>query len=186
MPLDRNAILDRLKSVLVPGGGDLVSRDLVRAIQIEDSSVRFVIEATDPDMARQLEGVRTEAEAAIAELDGVSKVSAVLTAHGPAPAAPKPPSLKIGGHPKPQQGGPQKVTGVDRIIAIGSGKGGVGKVDGVVQSGGGAGASRAAGSGFLDADIYGPSQPQMMGVMKRPCVARWQDRSSRWKPMVSR
>ncbi len=167
MAINRDVILDRLKSVLVPGGGDLVSRDLVRALQIDGESVRFVIEAADPDMARQLEGARAEAEAAVAALDGVSAVSAVLTAHGPAPAAPKPPSLKIGGHPTPQKGGPQKVSGVDRIIAIGSGKGGVGKST-VSSNLAVALAREGRRVGLLDADIYGPSQPKMMGVMKRP------------------
>ncbi len=167
MPIERADVLDRLKSVLVPGGGDLVSRDLVRALQIDGDVVRFVIEAADPDMARQLEGARAEAEDAVASLAGVAQVSAVLTAHGPAPAAPKPPSLKIGGHPTPQQGGPQKVSGVERIIAIGSGKGGVGKST-VASNLAVALARQGRRVGLLDADIYGPSQPQMMGVMKRP------------------
>ena len=167
MPVNRDVILDRLKSVKTPDGGDLVSRDLVRAIQIDESTVRFVIEAADPDMARNLEGARAEAEAAIAAIEGVSRVSAVLTAHGPAPKAPEPPSLKIGGHPKPQAGGPQKLSGIDRIIAIGSGKGGVGKST-VSSNLAVALASEGRRVGLLDADIYGPSQPQMMGVMKRP------------------
>ncbi len=167
MPIERSDVLDRLKSVLVPGGGDLVSRDLVRAVQIDGETVRFVIEAADPDMARQLEGARAEAEAVVAGLDEVAQVSAVLTAHGPAPAALKPPSLKIGGHPTPQKGGPQKVSGVDRIIAIGSGKGGVGKST-VASNLAVALAQEGRRVGLLDADIYGPSQPQMMGVMKRP------------------
>ncbi|MGR3514183.1 MAG: Mrp/NBP35 family ATP-binding protein [Paracoccaceae bacterium] len=167
MSIRRDDILDRLKSIQIPGGGDLVSRDLIRAVQIEGDTVRFVIEATDPDMARTLEGARTQAEAAVRELDGISTVSAVLTAHGPAPKAPAPPSLKIGGHPKPQSGGPQKVSGVDRIIAIGSGKGGVGKST-VSSNLAVALAAEGRRVGLLDADIYGPSQPKMMGVMKRP------------------
>lgn len=167
MPITRNDILDRLKSVELQGGGDLISRDFVRALQIDGGTVRFVIEAPDADAARQMEGVRVEAERAIASLDGVQTVSVVLTAHGPAPAAPKPPSLKIGGHPTPQQGGPQKVSGVDRIIAIGSGKGGVGKST-VASNLAVALAAEGRRVGLLDADIYGPSQPQMMGVMKRP------------------
>lgn len=167
MAIDRNVVLDRLKTIDVPGGGDLVSRDLVRALQIDENAVRFVIEAADPDMARSLEGARAQAEAAVAALEGVTSVSVVLTAHGPAPAAPKPPSLKIGGHPKPQAGGPQKVSGVDRILAIGSGKGGVGKST-VSSNLAVALAAEGRRVGLLDADIYGPSQPQMMGVMKRP------------------
>ena len=164
MTIDRDGILDRLKSIDVPGGGDLVSSDLVRALQIDGESVRFVIEAETPDAARMLEGVRAQAEAAVASLDGVETVSVLLTAHGPAP---KPPSLKVGGHPKPQAGGPQKVSGIDRIIAIGSGKGGVGKST-VSSNLAVALAREGRRVGLLDADIYGPSQPKMMGVMKRP------------------
>ncbi len=167
MPTTNDEILDTLRTVRVPGGGDLVSRDLVRALQIEGDKVRFVIEAASAEQALQLEGARAEAERAVAALEGVSAVSVVLTAHGPAPAAPKPPSLKIGGHPTPQQGGPQKVSGVDRIIAIGSGKGGVGKST-VASNLAVALAAEGRRVGLLDADIYGPSQPQMMGVMKRP------------------
>ena len=167
MAIDRNVILDTLKGVGVPGGGDLVSRDLVRALQIDGSKVRFVLEAESADAARMLETARAEAEKAVLALDGVDSVSVVLTAHGSAPAAPKPPSLKIGGHPTPQQGGPQKVSGVDRIIAIGSGKGGVGKST-VSSNLAVALAREGRRVGLLDADIYGPSQPRMMGVMKRP------------------
>lgn len=167
MAIERSVILDRLKTVAVPGGGDLVSRDLVRAVQINDDQVSFVIEADTPDMARQLESARAEAESVIGAIAGVSLVSAVLTAHGPKPAAPNPPSLKIGGHPTPQQGGPQKVSGVDRIIAVGSGKGGVGKST-VSSNLAVALAKEGRRVGLLDADIYGPSQPRMMGVNKRP------------------
>ena len=167
MTISRERVLDRLKSVDCPGGGDLVSRDLVRAIQIEGSTVRFVVEAESADAARLLDAARSQAEEAVRALEGVEHVSAVLTAHGPAPAAPKPPSLKIGGHPKPQDGGPKPVSGVDRIIAIGSGKGGVGKST-VSSNLAVALAREGRRVGLLDADIYGPSQPVMMGVNKRP------------------
>jgi ATP-binding protein involved in chromosome partitioning len=167
MSISRDLVLDSLRSVAAPGGGDLVSRDLVRAIQIDGSTVRFVIEAESADAARLLESARAEAEAAVRGLEGVGTVSAVLTAHGPAPAAPKPPSLKIGGHPTPQQGGPKPVSGVDRILAIGSGKGGVGKST-VASNLAVALAREGRRVGLLDADIYGPSQPHMMGVNKRP------------------
>ncbi len=163
----RDEILLKLKAIVVPGGGDLVSRDLIRALQIEGGAVRFVIEAESADQARMLEAARTEAERAVATMDGVESVSVVLTAHGPAAAAPKPPSLKVGGHPKPQEGGPQKVSGVDRIIAVGSGKGGVGKST-VSSNLAVALAAEGRRVGLLDADIYGPSQPRMMGVNKRP------------------
>ncbi|NNE86994.1 MAG: P-loop NTPase, partial [Silicimonas sp.] len=165
--IDRKVILDKLKSIALPDGGDLVSRDLVRALQIEGDSVRFVIEAVSADQARTLEGIRTQAESALRALEGVASASVVLTAHAGAPSAPRPPSLKVGGHAKPHQGGPAPISGVDRIIAIGSGKGGVGKST-VSSNLAVALAKEGRRVGLLDADIYGPSQPKMMGVMKRP------------------
>ncbi len=166
MPPTRDVVLQVLGRIAVPGGGDLVSRDLVRALVIEGDAVRFVVEAADPDQARALEPARAAAEAALLALPGVAQVQAVLTAHGPAAKSP-PPSLKIGQHPTTQQGGPQRVTGVDRILAIASGKGGVGKS--TVSSNLAVALARAGRRvGLLDADIYGPSQPRMMGVSKRP------------------
>lgn len=162
-----------LASLTLPDGGDLVSRDMIRALSVEGGVVRFVIEAPDPEVAARMDGVRRAAEAVVSKVEGVTQVSAVLTAHGPsqkaAPAAPAsaPPSLKIGGHPKPQQGGPTPVSGVDRILAIGSGKGGVGKST-VSSNLAVALAKQGRKVGLLDADIYGPSQPRMMGVSKRP------------------
>ena len=159
-------IVAQLKSVAVPGGGDLMSRDLVRALRIEGGSVKFVIEAESPEAARALEAARTEAETAVAGMDGVDSVSVVLTAHDSQP--PKtPPSLKVGRHPEPRQTTPNPVSGVDRIIAVGSGKGGVGKST-VASNLAVALATEGRRVGLLDADIYGPSQPKMMGVMKRP------------------
>ncbi len=144
MSVTREAVMQALARISLPDGGDLVSRDLVRALAIEGDRVRFVIEAADPDEARALEPVRAAAEAVLRGLPGVAQVQVVLTAHGPAAKAP-PPNLKIGQHPTPQQGGPQRITGVDRILAIASGKGGVGKSTVVVQPRRGAGAAGAAG-----------------------------------------
>lgn len=163
----RDEVLAKLKTIVLPNGNDLVSQDLIRALQVDGSTVRFVIEAENADQARMLEGARTAAEGAVASISGVETVSAVLTAHGPAQKAPEPPSLKVGGHPKPQQGGPKKVAGVDRIIAVGSGKGGVGKST-VSSNLAVALAREGRRVGLLDADIYGPSQPRMMGVSGRP------------------
>ena len=161
-------INDALAAITMPNGKSLVELDMIRALSIEGGAVRFVIEAA-PEIAPQLEPVRKAAEAAVSRLDGVSSVSVVLTAHGPAaktaPAGP-PPSLKIGGHPKPQAA-PSKPSGVDRILAIGSGKGGVGKST-VSSNLAVALARQGRRVGLLDADIYGPSQPRMMGVSKRP------------------
>jgi ATP-binding protein involved in chromosome partitioning len=155
-----------LSGVALPGGGDLVSRDLIRALTVEGGAVRFVIEAESPEAARALGTVQPAAEAAVRAVPGVEAVQVVLTAHGPAAKA-APPTLKIGQHPTPQQGGPQKVSGVDRIIAVASGKGGVGKST-VSSNLAVALARQGRRVGLLDADIYGPSQPRMMGVSKRP------------------
>ncbi len=172
MGVSRDDILAVLARVAVPGGGDLVSRDLVRALMVDGTQVRFVIEAATPDAARALAPAQVAAELAVKALPGVTAVQAVMTAHGPAPkAATAPPALqsgvKIGQHPTPHQGGPARIAGVDRIIAVGSGKGGVGKS--TVSSNLAVALARAGRRvGLLDADIHGPSQPRMMGVSKRP------------------
>ena len=167
MAVSRELIMRALAGVGLPGGGDLVSRDLIRAVTVDGGTVRFVIEAESPEAARALGPVQAAAEAAVRQLDGVDSVQVVMTAHGPAAKPAAPPTLKIGQHPTPQQGGPQKVSGVDRIIAVGSGKGGVGKST-VSSNLAVALARQGRRVGLLDADIYGPSQPRMMGVNKRP------------------
>jgi ATP-binding protein involved in chromosome partitioning len=164
MTVDRDAVMRALAGVAHPGGGTLVSRDLIRALVVDGGAVRFVIEAATPEEARALAPAQGQAEALLRALPGVTAVQAVLTAHGPAP---KPPSLKIGQHPTPQQGGPQRISGIDRIVAVASGKGGVGKST-VASNLAVALARQGRRVGLLDADIYGPSQPKMMGVSKRP------------------
>lgn len=118
---------------------------------------------------------RDSAQAKLEALDGVEGVSIVMTAHTASaqpskPAAPaqggEAPSLKIGRHPTPQQG-KMRPEGVKSIIAIASGKGGVGKST-VSANLAVALARQGRKVGLLDADIYGPSQPRMMGVSKRP------------------
>jgi len=167
----RDDILSALRKVALPDGGDLISRDLVRALVVDSGNVRFVIEAESPDAAKAMEPVRSAAEAAVARMPGVERVSVAMTAHGPAqkPATKpepsgEPPSLKIGGHPT---AGPSAVPGVQRIIAVGSGKGGVGKST-VSANLAIAMAREGWRVGLVDADIYGPSQGRMMGVNKRP------------------
>ena len=122
MPVTKESVIAALQQIELPDGGTLISRDMLRALSVEDGTVRFVIEAPSPEIARQMTALQRIAEQAVRAIDGVRDVSIVLTAH----EAPKAPSLKIGGHPTPQAG-PMKPAGVDRILAVASGKGGVGK-----------------------------------------------------------
>ncbi|MBN2629439.1 MAG: Mrp/NBP35 family ATP-binding protein [Rhodobacteraceae bacterium] len=166
MTFSQADVMAALGTVAVPGGGTLASRDLIRALTIDGGTVRFVIEAATPEEARLIAALQPQAEAAVRALPGVSLVQAVTTAHGPSPK-PAAPALKIGQHPTPQQGGPQKLSGIDHIIAVGSGKGGVGKST-VSSNLAVALARQGRRVGLLDADIHGPSQPRMMGVTRRP------------------
>ena len=163
MPVDRSEVMAALAQLKLPDGGDMVSNDFIRAVTIDGTAVRFVIEAPNPEVARKLADIREAAEKMVRALDGVENVTAVVTAHE---EKTPPPNLKIGGHPKPQDG-PISVPGVDRILAIASGKGGVGKST-VSSNLAVALAKQGRRVGLLDADIYGPSQPRMMGVNKRP------------------
>jgi ATP-binding protein involved in chromosome partitioning len=165
MAITQTDVLEALKVLKLQDGRDVVSADYVRAVSIEGGAVRFVLEVP-PELGPSMEPVRQAAEQIVSRMDGVESASVLLTAHGPAPKAPEPPSLKIGGHPKPSAD-QAPVAGVDRILAIASGKGGVGKST-VSSNLAVALAKQGRRVGLLDADIYGPSQPRMMGVNKRP------------------
>jgi ATP-binding protein involved in chromosome partitioning len=172
MTVSHDDILAVLEKMTLPMGGTLISRDLVRALEVSDGAVRFVIEAPSADDARALAPLQAAAELAIKALAGVSSVHIVMTAHAAAKMQTAPPpqlggGVKIGQHPTPHQGGPAKISGIDRIIAVGSGKGGVGKST-VSSNLAVALAKQGRRVGLLDADIHGPSQPRMMGVSKRP------------------
>lgn len=153
------AVLKTLKDPL--SGSDLVASGMVRALSVTGADVRFVLEI-DPAHAQALQPIKAAAEDKIAALDGIDNVSVVMTAHS-APTAP--PDLKASRPAEPQ--GPQKIPGIDRIIAVASGKGGVGKST-VSANLAAALAAEGRRVGLLDADVYGPSQPRMLGVSGRP------------------
>lgn len=159
---NRDDVLRTLEGVMLPNGQSLAASGMVRALEVGAGAVRFVLEVPE-DQAQALQPVRDVAEAAIKALPGVTSTSVVMTAH----SVPKaPPDLK----PKrasAQPAAPSKVPGVDRILAIGSGKGGVGKST-VTANLAAALAAEGRKVGVLDADVYGPSQPKMLGVTGRP------------------
>jgi ATP-binding protein involved in chromosome partitioning len=160
-------IVEALKSVNDPASNqDIISLGMVSGMVIKDGNIGFALEI-DPARAEELEPVRKAAEDAVDQLPGVLSVTAVLTAHNEAGAAPQQ-------EPAPQQGqaaqgGRMKdmVPGVQHIVAVASGKGGVGKSTTAINIALGL---KAAGHrvGILDADIYGPSLPRMMGLTGRP------------------
>lgn len=161
MALTRDAVLAALKRITDPvSGSDIVAAGVTRALTVEDGSVRFVLEI-DPARADAYNPVRDAAEAAVKALEGAGEVSVVLTGH----SAKAPPDLKPSKPAEPK--GPQKVPGVDHLIAIASGKGGVGKST-VSANLACALAAEGRRVGLLDADVYGPSQPRMLGVSGRP------------------
>jgi len=165
-------ILDSLKKVIDPDSGkDIVSAGMIKGLQTKDGHVAFAIEV-DPDKGARLEPLRKEAEEVVHDLGGVISATVVLTAdrsaQGPGQGQPSPsgkPPLDHGGAP----GGPVPalLPGVASIIAVASGKGGVGKSTTAVNLALGLAAGGHK-TGLLDADIYGPSMPRMMGITGQP------------------
>jgi len=156
----REQVLDVLKGLEAPGG-DIVSSGVMRALNVAGGTVRFVMEINPADAAIY-EDIKAQAEAALGAMDGVEQVSIVLTGH-----TEKAPPPDLGMAKKAEPKGPQKIPGIDRILAIASGKGGVGKST-VSANIACALAQQGRRVGLLDADVYGPSQPRMLGVSGRP------------------
>jgi ATP-binding protein involved in chromosome partitioning len=161
-------VLGALRGIVDPDRGqDIVTLGMVKGIAIRDGHVGFSIEV-DPKRGPHLEPLRKSAEKAVAALPSVLSATVVLTAErGATPqAAPRAPGTGPAGGPN-SPGGKQLVPGVRHIVAVASGKGGVGKSTTTTNLAL-ALAAKGLRIGILDADIYGPSQPRMMGISGRP------------------
>jgi ATP-binding protein involved in chromosome partitioning len=169
-----------LGTVIDPGHGkDIVTLGRVSGVVVRDGNVGFAIEV-EPERGAALEPMRKAAEDSVMQLPGVVSVTAVLTAERP-PASPRSaPAAESGSdvqaarraaqapHGRADADPPKPlVPGVRHIVAVASGKGGVGKSTVAANL---ALALRAEGHevGMLDADIYGPSVPRMLGITGRP------------------
>ncbi len=158
--VSQEVILDALKSVKYPGySRDIVSFGLVKDISSAHGEVGVLIQLNSAN-AGVAEQIKTEAERVLKNVAGVNRVfvDIRLAAPGQAPGA---------GNPFANQA---RVPGIKQIIAVASGKGGVGKSTCAVNL---ACALQNAGlaTGLLDCDIYGPSVPLMMGIHEKPTVS---------------
>jgi ATP-binding protein involved in chromosome partitioning len=183
-------VTDALRRIKGPDlTSNIVDLGLVSDILIKDGRAYFSI-TIDPARAVELEPLRKAAETVVAEVPGITTVTAVLTAQNSGPrtsapteharvalarakgatgdsgSAPPPASAST---PAPQRRG-AAVPGVKHLVAVASGKGGVGKSTTAVNLALG---FQAMGLkvGILDADIYGPSQPRLLGLSGRPELA---------------
>ncbi|MBS0558755.1 MAG: Mrp/NBP35 family ATP-binding protein [Proteobacteria bacterium] len=178
-----DTLRDALRGIADPASGrDIVSAGLVDGLEVKGGLVQVAL-ITDRAHAEAMEPVRRAAEAALAAVPGVVNATAVLTGHrsgGPQQAAPQPAAHQHqhahggapAGGPAAQGGGgkaPLLLPEVKHIVAIASGKGGVGKSTLAVNLAV-ALARQGHAVGLLDADIYGPSLPRMLGVARKPEV----------------
>ncbi len=173
---ERSDLLAALDAVKDPKSGKgLTSAGLVRGLSIRGGRAAFMLEVPAADVAAYA-GVRDAAEQAMAAVPGVSGAQVVLTAesapdlkvsprHAPRPGRPRvqeDPQARLGAMPEAE-----RPPFVGKVIAVASGKGGVGKSTVSVNLAA-AFAQLGLKAGLLDADIYGPSAPHMMGIADEP------------------
>ncbi len=184
MSVTQQQVLDALAGVASPRGVALTNANVLSAISVTDGKVFFSINV-DAAEARAWESVRAQAETAVRAVPGVSVAMIALTAErkpgaatSPSPGAAAPPHRHAHGvqpvsaHKPPQSPASpmskqSEIPGVAAVIAVASGKGGVGKSTTALNLALGL---RDLGLrvGLLDADIYGPSVPRLTGIHEKP------------------
>jgi ATP-binding protein involved in chromosome partitioning len=157
---------EALRSITDPASGkDIVAAGVVEGIELRGSLVQVAL-LTDRAHAEAMEPVRRAAEALLSRQPGITNATAVLTGRK-APAQPPPaPAVSGRGH---AQKPPLLLPDVRAIVAVASGKGGVGKSTVAVNLAVSL-ARQGHRTGLLDADIYGPSLPRMLGLSRKPEV----------------